>query len=133
MFRSPATIAGFGIAILIVAVMGILVFTGPFHEVNKPTAVSTHPPAHIKIVTDPTIAGRYVPHSITVYVGQTVIVSNVSDAVHTLTADKGAFDTGDITTSGTTSTRQLVVPKAGTFKYYCKYHPDMHGVLVVKS
>ena len=133
MFRSPATIAGWGIAILIVTVMGVLVFTGPFHKVNKPAAVSHLPTLHAKIVTDPNTAGRYEPHTVTVHVGQEIDITNVSDVTHTVTANNGAFDSGDVATNGTTSTWHFVPQTAGTFAYYCKYHPLMHGVLVVQS
>jgi plastocyanin len=57
----------------------------------------------------------------------------VSDAVHTVTANNGAFDSGDIATAGSTSVWHFAPKQTGTFPYYCKYHPLMHGTLIVTS
>jgi plastocyanin len=113
--------------------MGFLVFH-PFHDVNKlnSSVANTNLPAlHVKIVTNTKTVGQYKPTTITATVGQRVIFSNVSDAVHTVTANNNSFNSSDIGTGGTSWT---YVPKvAGRFSYYCIYHPLMHGVLVVKS
>jgi plastocyanin len=131
MFESRFAIFGFTLAIIIVLIMGFMSFHGPFGKVNKPAiAASNLAPVNVTIKTDPTAIGKYLPRTITVHVGQRVIFNNVSNAVHTVTASDGSFDSKDIAISGTWP---LVPVKAGTYKYYCIYHPLMHGVLVVKS
>jgi plastocyanin len=128
--------AGLGIAIVVVAIMGVLAFHGPFFKINKTSAsgapsTAKYKPVTVKIVTDPKSIGRYTPHSITVHAGQPVIFENVSSTVHTVTADNNSFNSSDIPTSA--GTWRYVPQKAGTFSYYCIYHPLMHGVLVVQS
>src|ERR1041384_3571964 len=56
-------------------------------------------------------------------------------ATHTVTADDGSFDSGDLSPGGSFS---HTYTKAGTFRYYCKIHggpggSGMSGVVVVKS
>ncbi|MBV9280569.1 MAG: hypothetical protein JOZ41_10845 [Chloroflexi bacterium] len=132
MFRTPASITGWGIAILIVVVMGIIAFTGPYHKVNKAQAVSNLPPLHVRIVTDPRTTGAYTPVTVTVHLHQAITFTNVSDAVHTVSSrDNKTFNSGDISTGGGTWTYRPTV--TGRFPYYCVYHPLMHGTLVVVS
>ncbi len=66
---------------------------------------------------------------LTVTVGQTVTVTNVDGAPHTVTANDGSFDTGDIGGGGTGS---FVAPtQPGTYDFICTIHPSMTGQLVV--
>lgn len=81
-----------------------------------------------RIVTDPTTVGRYVPATLHLNVGQRVTFTNTSDAAHTVTADNGAFDSGNI---GQGASWTFTATKAGTFAYHCIYHPNMHGTVVV--
>jgi plastocyanin len=101
--------------------------------VNKVVAVANLPVVHVKIKTDSTTTGTYMPHIVTVKVNQQVDFTNVADAVHTVTDDNGSFDSRDIATNGSGSTWTFRPTAPGTFRYFCKYHPLMHGVLVVKS
>lgn len=68
---------------------------------------------------------------VTVPPGAVVAVTNLDDAAHTVTSDQGsAFDV-DIRGSGATAT--FTAPSVpGTYAYHCTYHPNMHGMLVVK-
>ena len=125
-----ASIAGWLIAIIIVGTMGVIAFTGPYHHINKPVAAATLPAVTVKIVTDPVTTGKYEPHTINVHVGQPVTFVNNSDAIHTATANNASFNSGDIATAGGSWTFRPSKP--GTYKYYCIYHPLMHGVLVVQ-
>jgi plastocyanin len=79
------------------------------------------------IVNDPQTVGRYVPGTIHLRVGQSVIFKNVSDAAHTVTADNGAFDSGNIAQG---VVWRFTATKAGTFPFHCIYHPFMHGTIV---
>jgi plastocyanin len=86
--------------------------------------------AHVKIVSDPNTVGAYKPKTITVHLGQRIVFSNVSNAIHTVTADKGkAFDSHNIATgkSWTFTAKHVEV-----FAYHCVYHPLMHGKIIVK-
>ena len=131
LLQSRTELIGWAAAILIVAAMGVLVFTGPYHHVNKPAVVSSLAPVKVQIVTDPVAIGRYVPKTVTVHLNQQVIFTNVSNAIHTATANDRTFDSGNI---GTGSISWTYIPKKmGTFPYFCAYHPLMHGVLIVKT
>jgi plastocyanin len=126
-------IFGWVLAVIVIAIMGIITFTGPYHKVNKARSASASslPALHVRIVTDPKTAGRYTPSTITAKVGQAVTFTNVSDATHTVSASNNSFNSGDI---GTGNGNWTFVPsKPGRFQYYCVYHPLMHGVLVVKT
>ena len=130
MFSRYEIFAGI-LATAAVIVMGIIVFTGPYHKINKPALASNLPVQHVTIVTDPKTVGRYTPKSITIRVGQAINFKNDSNAVHTVTATNNSFNSGDITTGG--GTWHFVATKPGKFQYYCYYHPYMHGTVVVKS
>jgi plastocyanin len=63
--------------------------------------------------------------------GATVTVSNTDGAPHTVTADDGDFDTGQIA-AGETAT--FVAPtEPGTYEFFCGVHPSMTGSLVVQG
>jgi plastocyanin len=133
---TPAERIGWVIAGCIIAVMAILVFTGPYHNFNKVIAapkVSHFPPARVQIeknVKHPNLVGMFVPDPVTVHVGQEVIFTNVSDAPHTVTIpnkfDSQIIDIGHTFTKFPTS-------KPGTYHYKCTIHPGMVGTLIVKS
>ncbi|HEY0521648.1 MAG TPA: cupredoxin domain-containing protein [Ilumatobacteraceae bacterium] len=67
---------------------------------------------------------------ITVKAGATVTVKNADGETHTLAADDSSFDTGSITAK---SAATFVAPSAGTYKFHCNIHSDMHGSLTVTS
>jgi plastocyanin len=66
--------------------------------------------------------------------GQSVVWMNGSTMVHTVTADDGTFDSGDVAV-GTPYSQEFDTP--GTYPYYCQYHggvggDGMSGVIVVQ-
>lgn len=128
MFESRFEIVGWALAVLVIVAMGVIVFTGPYHRINKVQAQNAAPAATVKIVTDPNTIGRYTPASVTVRAGQTVQFINVSDVAHTVTGN--GFDSGSI--SNNSGRYSLSFSKPGTYHYYCTYHPRMHGTLVVQ-
>jgi plastocyanin len=68
---------------------------------------------------------------LTVAPGAVVMVTNMDNAAHTVTADQGsAFDV-DVRGGGGTATF-TAPPAPGTYAYHCTYHPNMHGTLTVK-
>jgi plastocyanin len=72
------------------------------------------------------------PATITVVLGQnnTVTFVNKDTAPHTVTADGGAFDSGNLN-SGASWTHTFAT--AGTFTYHCAYHSWMKGTIRVVS
>ena len=72
----------------------------------------------------------YKPASITVPVGTTVTFTNRDSTPHTATSkESGAFESGPIDTN---KSGKVVLEKAGTFTYYCLFHPFMKGTIVVE-
>lgn len=60
-------------------------------------------------------------------VGDTVVWDNRDLVPHTATARDGSFDV--VIAPGHSA--KTVLRKAGTIAFYCRYHPDMTGRLVV--
>ena len=56
--------------------------------------------------------------------GSTITVINDDNTTHTLTANNGAFDTGDV---GAGQDGRITVDRAGTFAYHCTIHTFMTG------
>jgi plastocyanin len=73
-------------------------------------------------------AFAYRPDTLTAAPGDTVVWMNRDVVPHTATA-AGAWDTGEI---GAGASGRMVAGAAGTYAYACAYHPNMHGVLVVR-
>jgi plastocyanin len=69
--------------------------------------------------------------TMTVKPGQKVTVTNRDSTAHTLTDKKThKFDTGNLDPG---ATKTFIAPSTpGTYAFGCKYHPEMHGTLVVK-
>src|SRR3954453_9506866 len=66
------------------------------------------------------------PKTLEVKAGSKVTVKNKDDTTHTFTANKGAFDTGDID-GGSSAT--ITVKKPGTYAYHCTIHDFMKGTI----
>lgn len=80
--------------------------------------------------TDVTITGfAFSPATLSVAVGDTVTWTNEDSAPHTVTADDGTFDSGNLAT-GETFTQTF--DTAGTYDYHCTVHPSMTATIVVK-
>jgi plastocyanin len=70
------------------------------------------------------------PATITVPVGTTVDFTNHDSTAHTATSkESGVFDTEAIQPGKSGS---ITLEKAGTFTYYCVFHPFMKGTIVVE-
>ena len=61
-------------------------------------------------------------------VGVAVAIANGDGTTHTVTADDGAFDSGNIAGGGSGTVN---VAKAGTYAFHCNIHKSMKGSLVV--
>jgi plastocyanin len=71
----------------------------------------------------------YQPARLTVRRGTKVVWNNRGQVIHTVTAEDGSFDTGEID-SGATGT--IIFSRPGTYRYHCTPHPFMKGVVIVK-
>ena len=74
-------------------------------------------------------AFQYLPESLTVATGDTVIWNNTDIVPHTATAAKQTFDTGSIDAK---ASARFVAADTGTHPYVCAFHPTMRGTLVVR-
>jgi plastocyanin len=68
------------------------------------------------------------PPTITVTAGTTVTWANADVEPHTVTADDGSFDSGDVAAG---STFQHTFATAGTVTYHCIIHEQMKGTVIV--
>ena len=69
------------------------------------------------------------PEEVTIKQGGKVTWTNKDSVEHTVTADKGEFESGQLS-EGQTFSRTF--DTAGTFAYHCTPHPSMTGTVVVK-
>jgi plastocyanin len=75
------------------------------------------------------IAGfAFAPDSASAKVGESVKWTNEDSATHTVTADDGAFDSGNLSGGKEFS---FTFDKAGTFAYHCNIHQSMTGTVTV--
>lgn len=74
----------------------------------------------------------YSPPVIMVVIGvnNTVTWTNNDNAPHTVTADNGSFNSGNLNFGQSWT---FVFTSPGTFTYHCNYHTWMHGTIIVKS
>jgi plastocyanin len=74
---------------------------------------------------------RFVPATDTVRIGQSVTFQNEDLVPHTATADDKAktFESGSIAANGTW---RFTARRKGVVAYHCRFHPTMHGTLVVR-
>ena len=95
---------------------------------SAPDASRLHPKQSSNGTTITIKNFEFSPSPLRVKVGDTVSVHNTDSTAHTVTANDGSFDTGDIGGGKTASFR---VKKAGTVPYHCDIHQFMHGDLTV--
>jgi len=68
------------------------------------------------------------PEDLTVNVGDTVTWTNNDDSAHTVTAENGQFNSGNM---GEGATWSYTFTEAGTYDYKCNYHSSMTGAVTV--
>jgi plastocyanin len=100
---------------------------GPLPVANSSTSVSAAGSASVS-------AGDYffAPPSITIQVGGTVTWSNDGQTAHTVTANSGSFDSGNLD-PGQSFDHTFTQP--GSFDYYCQYHRSLgqEGTVTVQA
>jgi plastocyanin len=70
-------------------------------------------------------SGGFSPAELLIAANGTVLWTNNDNAVHTVTADNGFFDSGDLP-AGATFTYTF---SRGAYYYHCKYHPEATGLV----
>ena len=66
------------------------------------------------------------PADVTVMQGGTILWVNGDTQVHSVTADDGSFDSGDIAAGGSYS---FTFTAIGPHTYHCKYHGEQTGIV----
>ena len=106
--------------------------SSPMPTVPTPAPTPSGPPVFsVAIPTGASFltAMAYVPNPITVSVGTTIKWMNSDNVAHTVSSQNNLWDSGDIE-PGATYTRTFQT--AGSFPYYCVYHPLMVGTVNVQ-
>ena len=70
------------------------------------------------------------PKSVSISAGNIVTWTNKAGQAHTVTADDGSFDSGQLAANDAFAN---VFDTAGTFTYHCSIHPQMTATVVVKA
>ena len=71
--------------------------------------------------------GGFNPADVTVMQGGSILwINSDGEQVHTVTADDGSFDSGDIQPGGSFS---FTFNSIGPHPYHCKYHKEMTGIV----
>jgi plastocyanin len=120
------------LVVLLTACGGTTTTTSASTPTTAPTAAPTNTPT-----TAPTSTGNSVsianfafsPTALTVKTGTKVIWTNNDTVTHTVTANKGAFNSGPLAPGSTFS---FTFTKAGTYSYHCNIHPSMMATIVVQ-
>ena len=111
---------------LIFARLGVALLLAPvaIAAVAVPAARPARAAQHAVGIAD----SAFAPTALTVTVGDAVTWTNADDRPHTVTADGGTFDSGNLDPGQTFTT---TFETAGTFTYACAYHPDMRATILV--
>lgn len=72
----------------------------------------------------------FVPDTLTVKLGKTVVWFNSDLAAHTITSTTGVFDSKNLDGR---ATYEFTFTQPGSYEYFCQYHPWMKGKIVVQS
>jgi plastocyanin len=92
----------------------------------EPAAAAGPRPARHTVVID---SMRFDPPVLTVKAGDTIVWINQDPFPHTVTAEKGQFDSHEIASG---RSWKYTARKAGTFPYACALHPTMKATLHVE-
>jgi plastocyanin len=85
-------------------------------------------PAPDSTTTVEILNNAFNPPQLNVAPGTTVTFVNRDSVPHTVTADNGLFDSGELAPG---ASYPVVLDGAGTVTYHCKLHPEMRGSIVV--
>ena len=110
-------------ALILTVMIGIVLATAAFLREAAPMGAQTEAALDVQVVDF-----AFEPATVTVPVGSTVTWTNAGSRPHTVTADDGSFDSGRLDPGEQFS---QVFDQPGTFTYFCGFHPDMQGTIVV--
>jgi plastocyanin len=85
-------------------------------------------PAQAETLSVAVLFQAFSPTQLDALPGDTIQWSNGSDRTHTVTADDGSFDSGDLLGGATFA---LTAGAPGTYAFHCRIHPDMTGEINV--
>ena len=71
----------------------------------------------------------FLPAQVTAHVGDTIEWANADFIAHTATAKNRDWDVQ----LPANSKKTLVLKKAGTIEYFCRFHPNMTGTLTIQE
>ena len=122
------TLATFGVAGTTTIVLTETTTTGQIQH-NYSGSITRPGSSSVQVAIQNT---AFNPVFITIVVGvnNTVIWTNYDSAIHTVTDDNGAFDSGNLN-GGTTWAYTFTTP--GTYYYHCIYHSVMNAAVIVKA
>ena len=101
--------------------------TVPAEESTTPAEESTTP-APNSTTTVEISNNAFIPGQLNVAPGTTVTFVNNDNVPHTVTADNGLFDSGELAPG---ESFPVVLEGEGTVPYHCELHPEMKGTIVV--
>src|SRR5215218_9802860 len=112
------------------------VTVGTSQGATQPAVVPTEPtapaesttPAPDSTTTVEILTNAFTPPQLNVAPGTTVTFVNRDSVPHTVTADNGLFDSGELAPG---ASYPVVLEGAGTVTYHCYLHPEMRGSIVV--
>lgn len=93
---------------------------------SVPARAVTMAPVTVKVAIDQV---AFKQGSVSAHVGDTIEWTNLDAFDHTATAKNGDFDV-EIPAG---KKARVVLKKAGEIDYYCQYHPNMIGKIVVTA
>ncbi len=122
-------VVGILVGVLVAAELVVPLQPGLSNNVAPP---STGSQVIIPLGTGSNLKLSYLPAKAVVFLGKNSTVTFVNDdtVVHTVTADGGAFDSGDMKPGGSW-TYNFTTP--GNYSYACKYHSWMKGTITVEA
>ena len=110
--------------------------TAPTTPTTVPTNTPTTAPASTPTTAPPSTGNSvsianfaFSPQTLTVKAGTKVTWTNKDSVTHTVTADKGAFNSGPLSPGNTFS---FTFTQAGTYSYHCSIHTSMMATIVVQ-
>jgi plastocyanin len=116
------------LGLLFIGTLVLLSLSGTAAALGKGTTTVTIPNGASTNTSGP----GFTPSTVTVVIGVNESVTWVNNDIspHTVTADGGTFDSGNLA-PGQSFTFDFTSP--GKYTYHCNYHNWMHGTIIVKS
>src|SRR5215207_3607445 len=108
---------------LLTVMLAVLVAAGGFLSQVGPIAAHQEAAFEVQVIDF-----AFEPAAVSVPAGATVTWTNTGSRPHTVTADDGSFDSGRLDPGELFS---QTFDEPGTFTYFCGFHPEMQGSIVV--